>query len=218
MEYGKKKKKTLSLSPWRLNHLPYRSTNIHYTACVCPSQRTRWGVAPPLSTPRLRPTSRRGWKRTTWSRSTASSGNSLWRGESPFATLLTVDFLPATSCTKRFVDVQALPPVALVLLEDELLSEACAGTDGVWRQPAAGHHAGGRQPKWDFRIDRQVWLPRGEGGAPRGSPPLAGWLFALCVGNTVKTNKKRSMKTIFLNVADQTNNQLDSCRHLFIWE
>lgn len=84
--------------------------------------------------------------------------------------------------SKRCVGVQALPPVALILLQDELLPEACAGTDGVWRHPAAEHHAGRRQPKWDFRIDRQVGLTCGEGGASRGSPPLAGWLFVLRIG------------------------------------
>lgn len=72
---------------------------------------------------------------------------------------------------------QALPSVAVVLLEDQLLPEAGAGTDGGWRQPAEGHRAGRRQPERHFHLEREVGLPRREGGASRGPPPPAGGLF-----------------------------------------
>lgn len=73
-----------------------------------------------------------------------------------------------------FFCMQAISSISVLLLEDQLFSEAGAGHVIAGRQPAQGHLAGRWQWKWDFHLVCPVRVSRWESGATGGPPSPAG--------------------------------------------
>lgn len=143
----------------------------------------KYSAAHPQSTHLPHPISQNRWTRTTWSRSTISSGNSLWRGTKHSLTQeLPSEFLVYPRSTCEFVCLQAVSSVSDLLLEGQLLPEAGAGAVSAGRRPAEGHHTGGRQRQRDFHLLRPVGFSCRESGATRGPPPPAGEKFSHWIG------------------------------------
>lgn len=73
-----------------------------------------------------------------------------------------------------YVCVQAVPPVLVLLLQNQCHGEASSGAVIAWWQPPEGHHTGWRQREWDLHLIDPVGIQRWESRAERRSPSSAG--------------------------------------------
>lgn len=71
------------------------------------------------------------------------------------------------------IGAQAVPPVFVLFLKNQLHHKAGAGGVAARRQPLKGNHFGWWQRERDFHLIGSAWIQRGQSWAAGRPPPLA---------------------------------------------